>query len=153
KSSVRNRSEHILAEANESLAFRYEVPGFHAETLIGVQRSDIFDGGIFRESEHVAAQVTPWLREGEIAWLVELPAHHLFVTVLEVALRLNGTPLRPAHADFGEPQQPVEGPLTQWVQRVPAFESDSALLKGVFDQSVVDLAALRITGELQGERY
>jgi hypothetical protein len=60
------------------------------------------------------------------------------ITVLEVALGLNDTALRPVHAGFGEPQQPIEGPLTEWVHRVPAFESDSALLKSVFDQSVVD---------------
>src|SRR5262249_53007012 len=83
KSSVRDRSANIDTEANERLAFRYDVPGFHAETLIGVQRSDIFDRGIFQGIEHIAAQVTPRIEDNEIAWEVELPAHHLFVAVLE----------------------------------------------------------------------
>jgi glycogen debranching enzyme len=97
--------------------------------------------------------VGPRIAGKEVVWEVELPPRHLFVTVVEVALRLHDADLRPVHEGFGEPQQPVEGPLTEWLQRVPGFRSDSVLLKSVFDQSVVDLAALRITGELQGEPY
>jgi glycogen debranching enzyme len=97
--------------------------------------------------------VGPRIAGKEVVWEVELPPRHLFVTVVEVALRLHDADLRPVHEGFGEPQQPVEGPLTEWLERVPGFRSDSALLKSVFDQSVVDLAALRITGELQDEPY
>jgi glycogen debranching enzyme len=43
--------------------------------------------------------------------------------------------------------------LADWLERIPRLESDAPLLADVFQQSVVDLAALRITGELLGERY
>src|SRR5204863_6732505 len=50
-------------------------------------------------------------------------------------------------------QQHAEGALTSWLDEVPRFRCDHSNLKGVFDQSIVDLAALRIAGELGEESY
>ena len=72
---------------------------------------------------------------------------------MKVAARVNNVTFEPAHEGFGGRQEPVEGPLSGWLERVPDFESESAVLTSVLRQSVVDLAALRITGELLGESY
>jgi glycogen debranching enzyme len=70
-----------------------------------------------------------------------------------VSMRLNHEVLEPMHERFGEPQEPIEGPLTDWLKRLPEVESDDPSLKSALDQSVLDLAALRITGQLLGEAY
>ena len=72
---------------------------------------------------------------------------------MRVDLELNDKVLEPMHEDFGEQQEASEGALTLWLDAVPAFESDSAELKAVFDKSIVDLAALRIEGTLGDEPY
>ena len=48
---------------------------------------------------------------------------------------------------------PGDGSVTGWLERIPAFDSGSDLLNNVFRQSVIDLAALRISGDLLGEHY
>src|SRR5262245_64980771 len=48
---------------------------------------------------------------------------------------------------------PSEGPLAQWLAECPEIESDSALLTSVINKSIVDLAALRVMGEVNGEPY
>ena len=68
-------------------------------------------------------------------------------------MRVNNVTFEPAAEGFGGRQQPVEGPLSGWLERIPRVEAESALLTSVFRQSVVDLAALRVTGDLLGEDY
>jgi glycogen debranching enzyme len=150
RGAVRDRSTNTATKhGRRLLQFRYEVPGFLAETTINVERSEILEG----VAEHLVAKLPPRVEGEEVVWDVELPPRHLFVTRLNVSMRLNNEVFEPVHEGFGEPQELVEGPLTDWLGRVPRFESDSVLLQSVFDQSVVDLAALRITGELLGESY
>jgi glycogen debranching enzyme len=147
---VRDRGAHTITKhGRRLLQFGYEVPGFLAETTVKVDRSEILDS----PAERRVGKVSPRIEGEEVVWEVELPPRHVFVTVLNVSMRLNYGVLEPVHERFGEPQEPVEGSLTAWLARVPHFESDSVLLKNVFDQAVVDLAALRITGELLGEAY
>jgi glycogen debranching enzyme len=147
---VRDRTANTITKhGRRLLQFRYEVPEFLAETTVNVERSEILEGA----AERFVSKLPPRIEGDEVIWEVELPPRNLFVTRLSVSMRLNYEFFEPEHRDFGEPQAPVAGPLTDWLERVPAFESDNALLTSVFDQSVVDLAALRITGELLGESY
>ncbi len=68
-------------------------------------------------------------------------------------MRVNNVTFEPAAEGFGGRHQPVEGPLSGWLERVPSVEAESALLTSVFRQSVVDLAALRVSGDIKGEEY
>jgi glycogen debranching enzyme len=150
KDVVRDRrATTVTKHGRRLIQFRYEVPGFLAETTVKVERSEILDG----VAERLVSKLPPRIAGDEIIWEVQLPPRCMFVTLLNVSMRLNREILEPVHKGFGEPQEPVEGPLTDWLERMPGFESDNVLLKRVFDQSVVDLAALRITGELLGESY
>ncbi|MGH2635547.1 MAG: amylo-alpha-1,6-glucosidase [Actinomycetota bacterium] len=153
KSSVRDRSAHIDVEHDEggsSLHFHYEVPGFLAETDVQVARSRITEG-IEGSSEGEASP--PRIERDGLVWEMELGPRRLLDALVRVTVRVNDAALQPMHDDFGEQQQLSEGALTSWLAEVPRFESDSALLKGVLDRSVVDLAALRIEGELGGDRF
>jgi glycogen debranching enzyme len=152
KGAVRNRSANIVTKvgpAKRSLRFRYEVPGFLAETTIGVERSEILDWG----SDQGAAETWPQLDGGDFVWELELRPRQLFIAVLRVGLRVNNATFEPAHKGFDERQQPVEGQPTPAGECVSAVESDSGLVNSVVQQSMVDLVALRITGVLLGEEY
>jgi glycogen debranching enzyme len=150
KGVVRDRSAHTITKhGRRLLQFRYEIPGFLAETTINVERSEVFAG----TSDRPVGKAPPQIEGDEVIWTVELPPRHRFVTLLSVSMRLNHEVLEPMHERFGEPQEPIEGPLTDWLKRLPEVESDDPSLKSALDQSVLDLAALRITGQLLGEAY
>ena len=153
KSAVRDRSTHIDVEieATEgSLRFRYEVPGFLAETGVRVARSRIAEG-IDGTGPSVGAP--PRVDGGALVWEVELGPRRLLDALVRVTVRRDERALVPMHDGFGEDQQLSEGALTRWLAEVPRFRSESGLLKSVLDRSVLDLAALRIEGEVRGERY
>ncbi|HET9288676.1 MAG TPA: glycogen debranching N-terminal domain-containing protein [Gaiella sp.] len=151
KSGVRDRSGSIVAAGagRQSLRFRYQVPGFLAETTIRIERSEVVEAA----TEQVVAAAQPRVDGTDAVWALELPPRCLLLTLVKVGVRVNNVTFEPVAEGFGGRQQPVEGPLSGWLERIPRFEAKSALLTSVFQQSVVDLAALRITGDLLGESY
>ncbi len=152
KSTVRDRSPWIDVEhdpGEQLLHFHYEHGGFLAETNVRAVRSRVLEGFEGREVDRLEARI-----DGDaFAWDVELPSRHTFATLLRVTVRVNDTVLEPVHEEFGEEQERAEGALTAWLAEVPRFRSDSGLLVNVFDTSIRDLAALRITGRIKGEPY
>jgi glycogen debranching enzyme len=159
RSSVRDRSARIDTEhdpAEASLLFHYEHQGFLAETDVRAVRGRTVPGTVatvLAERADEEEPVTPRVDGDALVWDLELPARHTFITMVRVTVRTSERLLEPMHADFGEEQERAEGALTRWLDEVPRFRSDSSLLSGVFERSIVDLAALRITGEVRGEPY
>ena len=150
RDSVRNRSANIACHSGgRSLRFRYRVPGFLAETTIEVERSEIVEAA----TERVLGPALPRIEGSEIAWEVELPARCALMALVRVGVRVNEVSFTPAAKSFEAPQVPGDGSRTGWLERIPAFDSGSDLLNSVFRQSVLDLAALRISGDLLGEHY
>jgi glycogen debranching enzyme len=150
RSSVRDRSANIACgSSGKSLRFRYRVPDFLAETTVRIERSEILES----RTERVLAQAPPRIEGSDIVWEAELPQRSVLMALAKVGVRVNYAAFEPTHDGFGERHARIEGPLTGWLERIPVFESDSELLDAVFRQSVVDLAALRISGDLLGERY
>jgi glycogen debranching enzyme len=150
KSAVRDRSARTSRTGEStSLRYKYEVPGFLAETIIRVKDCSIAD----IESGRIVSQAAVTIADDQISWSVDLPQHLALVATIEVSLRTQGEVLVPVHHDFGEKQREIPGPLELWLAERPQFESDSTLLKNVIDKSFVDLAALRITGDVRGEPY
>jgi len=149
---VRDRTPCIAAGAGpggRSLRFRYEVPGFLAETTVRVERSEVVEA----VTDHAVARAPARVDATDLVWDVELPPRCRLVALLKVGLRVNSVAFEPARAAFGERIEPAASPLTDWLERIPRLESDSSLLESTFRQSVVDLAALRIRGDLLGEHY
>ncbi|HEX5799283.1 MAG TPA: glycogen debranching N-terminal domain-containing protein [Gaiellaceae bacterium] len=152
RSGVRDRSDDIVAAAGagrRSLRFRYRVSDFLAETTVRIERSEIVEAA----TEHVVAEVHPRIEGRDAVWELELPPRCFLLTLVKVGVRVNNVTFEPVAEGFGGRQQPVEGPLSGWLEDVPHFETESPLLGNVFRQSVVDLAALRVTGDLLGESY
>jgi glycogen debranching enzyme len=152
KSSVRDRSGAVAVSAGparRSLRFRYQVSGFRAETTIWIERSEIVEGA----TERVVADARPSIDGADAVWTLELPARCSLLTLVKVAVQVNTVTFEPAAEGFGGPEQSAEGPMSGWLERIPRIEAKSGLLSSVLRQSVVDLAALRITGDLLGENY
>jgi len=152
RSGVRDRRDSIVVGAGarrHSLRFRYQVPGFLAETTIQIERSEIVE----EKTERVVAEAPPSLDGADAVWALELPPRCSLLTLIKICVRVNNVTFEPGTDGFGDRQRPVDGPLSGWVERIPRFETESELLANVLRQSVVDLAALRITGDLLGESY
>jgi glycogen debranching enzyme len=152
KDAVRDRSALIVERAGPgraALAFRYRVPGFLAETAIRVERSQIVEWA----TERALAAAPPRVDGGDLVWDVALSPRDVLVALVKVGLRVNNQTFEPVHELFAEHQETIAGPLTEWLEGAPRLESDSPTLESVYRQSVVDLAALRITGDLLGEHY
>ena len=152
KDGARDRTPGTVVRAGAggcSLRFRYQVPGFVAETTIDVERSEIVDA----VTDRVTAQAPARVDGSDIVWEAALPPRCLLTALLKVGLRVNRVTFEPSQAGVGERIGAHSGPLTGWLEGMPRLESDSSGLESVFRQSIVDLAALRITGDLLGEHY
>jgi glycogen debranching enzyme len=151
KSGVRDRSGSTVAEGagRRSLRFRYQVAGFLAETTIRIERSEIVDG-----ATGCAVGPAPSQIDGtDAVWALELPPRCSLLTLVKVSARVNNVMFEPGADGFDSREEPVQEPLSGWLERVPHFESGSEVLTCVLRRSVVDLAALRISGDLLGESY
>ena len=147
---VRDRTATTARKpGTNALRFTYQVPKFVAETTIKIPRSEI----IASHDRHVIAPAPPRIDGDGVTWSIDLPPRNALVTRLEVCLRNNDGTLEPVHQDFNEQQEPIDGPLAHWLAECPVFESDNALLASVINKSIVDLAALRVSGEVKGEPY
>jgi len=150
KDVVRDRrAKTVRTQEKQALRFTYQVPKFIAETTIKIPRSEIIDSG----DRRVIASAPVRMDGDDLTWSVELQPRAALVTRLEVCLRNNDGTLEPVHEDFDEQQEPIDGPLAHWLAECPTFESDSAVLTSVINKSIVDLAALRVSGEVKGEPY
>jgi glycogen debranching enzyme len=147
---VRDRSAATVRKPEtNALRFTYQLPKFVAETTIRIPRSEI----IASHDRHVIAPAAPRIDGDGVTWSVDLKPRQALITRLEVCLRNNDGTLEPVHQDFNEQQEPIDGPLAHWLAECPIFESDNALLASVINKSIVDLAALRVSGEVKGEPY
>jgi glycogen debranching enzyme len=150
RSTVRDRGARITRAHDErTLRFRHQVPGFLAETAIGIRMSEIWDA----ETKHAICPADVRIEGDDVVWSLDLPPRLALVATVGVGLNSNGVVLEPVHEGFGEAQAQFAGPLAHWLAECPQFESDNALLKSIFDKSIVDLASLRVSGEVSGEPY
>jgi glycogen debranching enzyme len=151
RSAVRDRTALIATSADShgrSLRFRYGVPGFLAETTIEIEQSEVVDAS----GERVSG-ATSRIDAEDVVWELELPPRFALIVRAKVSVRVNKAMFEPVHDGFGGREELPKGALNDWLERVPRLESGSRLLDSVVEQSVLDLAALRITGELLGETY
>ena len=150
KSVVRDRRSNTVRHHDQrALRFEYQVAGFKAATTISIRQSEIADSGTRR----LVGAAPPQIEGDEIVWKAVLEPRLALITEIRVGIDDNGESLRPIHDHFGDKQEPFEGPLAHWLADCPRFESDSALLTSVFNKSIIDLASLRVSGEVRGEPY
>jgi glycogen debranching enzyme len=150
KGVVRDRRASIARRHDQqALRFEYRVPNFFSTTTIANPKNDIVDSGTRR----VVGAASSRIEGDEIVWSLDLEPRLALVAEVAVSVNDNGEESEPVHHDFDEQQEPFTGPLAQWLSDCPRFESDNAVLNQVYNKSVVDLASLRVSGEIRGEPY
>ena len=94
KSRVRDRSGSIVAAGagRQSLRFRYQVPGFLAETTVRIERSEIVE----EATEHIVAAAPPRIDGTDAVWALELPPRCLLLTLVRVGVRVNNVTFEPS---------------------------------------------------------
>ena len=141
-------SPAILADS--SLRFRYRVPGFVAETMMRVERSEVVEAG----TGQMLSPSPPRIDGSEIVWEVELPP----------AVRADGAGEGRRARERGRRSSlrrtaskrrrwRGEASLTGWLERIPG--SSRAAISSTTcsaDRSLIS-PRLRISGDLLGERY
>ena len=123
KDGARDRTPGTVVRAGAggcSLRFRYQVPGFVAETTIDVV------------TDRVTAQAPARVDGSDIVWEAALPPRCLLTALLKVGLRVNRVTFEPSQAGVGERIGAHSGPLTGWLEGMPRLESDSGGLESVF---------------------
>jgi glycogen debranching enzyme len=150
KSIVRDRRSHITRLHDQhTLRFQYRVPKFFATTTISNPKSEIVES----ETERVVGAASSRIEGDDVIWSVELEPRLALVAEVRVSLDANGETLEPVRQEFGKKQEQFEGPLAHWLAECPQLESDNAVLSNVYNKSIIDLAALRVSGEVRGEPY
>jgi glycogen debranching enzyme len=88
----------------------------------------------------------------ELVWELDLARDQEWRCELHVPLHYGETELVPKHRNFGEAFDVYqEDPVTRWRFALPIVQTDSDLLRDMYQKTVVDLTALRIEIRLKGE--
>jgi glycogen debranching enzyme len=134
KDVVRNRSGQITTQNDPdagAISFRFANDGFKAATTVSAD-------GISR------------IENTAFVWDIALDPRGEWQATVKVESEHPSTATEVSHDDFGDSWKWADDSLSRWMESAPVFESDSDALEGVFRRSVIDLAALRVSGKLPG---
>jgi glycogen debranching enzyme len=113
------------------LHFEYRHHDFHAATRIHSSEEGRIEGG-------------------DLVWDVELGPRGRWETTIRVAVHLDEEILDPIHQEFEESEREAGRVLRKWQDEVPRLTAGLDLLEHVYERSVVDLAALRLRADVEG---
>src|SRR5204863_7522786 len=82
-----------------------------------------------------------------------LEARGTWETTIRVALRHSDLELEPVHEQYEESEPEASRVLRKWQDEVPRLHSDSDFLVHMHRRSIVDMAALRLHAEVEGNEY
>ena len=130
------RRDHDPDE-NWLLKFFYEHDSFQAATVVSFSQQPSFE-------------------EDDAVFELELGSHGDWETCVEVSMhRGKSIDLKPVHGHgaFGETEREASQVVAKWRQEIPEVEGEWDLMLHVYRRSVVDLAALRLVAEVEGNEY
>jgi glycogen debranching enzyme len=98
---------------------------------------------------HVILSRAGRVQEATVFYEIELQPRERWELVVDVVVSRDGDDVRPEVAErrFGEELVHVRDSLTAWQLRVPQLKADWDPLEHAFNQSIADLAALRIRSD------
>ena len=134
KDDVRDRSGQITTQTDPdagTISFRFANNAFEAATTVSAE-------GISR------------IEDTAFVWDIALDPRGEWQATVKVESEHPSTATEVSHDDFGDSWKWADDSLSRWMESAPVFESDSDALEGVFRRSVIDLAALRVSGKLPG---
>jgi glycogen debranching enzyme len=123
-------------QAHTTLRFEYQHEMFRAATEIGFTQPGRLDGddGVFD---------------------LKLPPRGAWRTCVFVRLSLDDRVMEPLHEgeDFEASEREASAVLEKWRDEVPRLKSGNDLVTHAYDKSIVDLAALRLHAEVEGNDF
>jgi len=121
-------AEHCL------LSFRYEHSVFKAASRIHSSENGRIDGD-------------------DMVFDVKLEARGDWDTTIEVAVHLHDVVLEPVRQQFADDEREAGVVLQKWRDDVPRLAADWDVFEHVYQRSIVDLAALRLFAQVEGNEF
>jgi glycogen debranching enzyme len=111
--------------------------------------------------EHLKFGATTTVRSSEpgavdaddLVFDLDLAPGATWTTTIRVALTHSDLELEPVHEEFEETERQASRVLRKWQDEVPRLHSDSDFLEHLYQRSIVDLAALRLHADVDGNEY
>ena len=118
------------------LKFHYQHDSFEAATVVSFSQQPRFE-------------------KDDAVFGLNLQPHGKWETCVEVSMHRGEIDLKPVHGHgaFGETEREASQVVAKWREEIPDLEADWDLLRHVNQRSVVDLAALRLVAEVEGNEY
>jgi glycogen debranching enzyme len=89
----------------------------------------------------------------DLVFDLDLPPRGTWTTTIQVSLKHSDLELEPVHEEFEETERQASRVLRKWEDEVPRLHSDSDFLVHLHRRSIVDMAALRLHAEVEGNDY
>ncbi|HEX9824234.1 MAG TPA: glycogen debranching N-terminal domain-containing protein [Actinomycetota bacterium] len=112
-----------------------------------------YEHEVFRAATKILSTQPARIDGDDLVWDLRIDARDEWHTGVVVAVHVDEEVLEPTHQTFGDPEKEATRVLGKWEHEVPVVESGSDVLRHVYDKSVVDLAALRLRAEVEGNEY
>ncbi len=117
----------------------------------------LLEFGYEREAFRVGTRVhssQPGRLEGDdLIWDLRLDPRGEWHTGVEVLVDVEEEIKEPTHETFGDPERQAGRLLQRWRDEVPRLEAGADLVRHVYEKSIVDLAALRLGAEVEGNEF
>ncbi|MBI2238238.1 MAG: amylo-alpha-1,6-glucosidase [Actinobacteria bacterium] len=112
-----------------------------------------YDHRHFRAASRIHSTEAARIEGDDLVFDLELGPRARWRTTVRVAVHVDEEIMEPVHEEFGESEKQAGRVLRKWQDEVPRFEAGLDLLEHVYRRSIVDLAALRLTADVEGNDY
>jgi glycogen debranching enzyme len=126
------RTQHD--DGRSQLVFDYVHESFGATTMVASSEPGAIDGD-------------------DLVFDLDLEPRGTWETTVRVALKHSDLQLEPVHEEFQETERQASRVLRKWQDEVPRLRSQSDFLVHLYERSVIDMAALRLNAEVEGNDY
>ncbi|HEY7280060.1 MAG TPA: glycogen debranching N-terminal domain-containing protein [Actinomycetota bacterium] len=89
----------------------------------------------------------------DLVFELDLAPREVWRTRIDVSLVHSDVALEPVHEEFEETERQAGRVLRKWQDEVPRLHTASDFLEHLYQRSIVDLAALRLHAEVEGNDY
>jgi glycogen debranching enzyme len=107
----------------------------------------------FRAASRIHSSAPARIEGDDFVFDVRLEPRGRWRTEVRVVVHLDEAVSEPVHEAFGEAAREPGRVLAKWRDEVPRLRADLDLLEHVYRRSIVDLAALRLCAEVEGNEY
>lgn len=107
----------------------------------------------FRAASRIHSSAPGRIEGDDLVFDLRLEPRGAWRTEVRVVVHLDEEIVEPVHGTFGEAAPEPGRVLAKWRDEVPRLRADLDLLEHVYRRSIVDLAALRLCAEVEGNEY